>query len=70
MFFEAIRLSNKRSVRTNDLDARNAIILTQLWSCPRLFKREDGSTDGLQLLLRGRLVSLLYITSMSLVDFA
>ena len=58
MFFETISISKKRSIRSNDLDARNAIILTQLWSSTRLFQYKDGSVDGLRLLLRGRLVSL------------
>jgi transcriptional regulatory protein LEU3 len=57
MFFEAIRISKKHSIQNNDLDARRAIILTQLWSSTRVFKFKDGSVDGLRLLLRGRLVS-------------
>ena len=58
MFFEAIRLSKKRSVRIDDLDARNAIILTQLWSSTSTFQFKNGSVDGLRLLLRARLVCL------------
>lgn len=58
MISEAIRISRKRSIRTNDLDSRNAIILTQLWSCPRVFQYKGGTVDGLRLLLRGRLVSI------------
>jgi hypothetical protein len=57
MFFEAIRISKKHSIQNNDLDSRNASILTQLWSSGRIFKFKDKSTDGLRLLLRGRLVS-------------
>ena len=57
MFFNAIRMSKKRSVRNNDLHARNDNILTQLWSSSQVFKFKDGSVDGLRLLLRGRLVS-------------
>ena len=56
MFFEAIRLSKRRSVRIDDLDARNAIILTQLWSSTSIFQFKNGSVDGLRLLLRARLV--------------
>ena len=67
MFFEAIRISKKHSIRSNDLDARNAIILTQLWSFSRLFQYKDGSIDGLRLLLRGRLVSL---TTTSLIKYS
>lgn len=59
MFFEAIRMSKKRSIQNNDLDARTAVIFTQLWSSTRLFKFRDGEIDGLKLLLRGRLVSFL-----------
>jgi hypothetical protein len=58
MLFEAIRMSKKRSIQNNDLDAKNATILTQLWSSVKVFKFKDGSVDGLRLLLRGRLVSL------------
>jgi transcriptional regulatory protein LEU3 len=61
MFFEVIRMTKKRSIQNNDLDARTAIILTQLWSSTRLFKFKDGSIDGLRVLLRGRLVRLLPI---------
>jgi hypothetical protein len=56
MYFEAIRLSKKHSILNDDLDARNAIILTQLWSSTRAFHFSDGSVDGLRLLLRARLV--------------
>ncbi|KAF7544936.1 hypothetical protein G7046_g9675 [Stylonectria norvegica] len=55
MYFEAIRISRKRSIQSNDLDARNCSILTQIWSSTRLFKYKDGSVNGLRLLLRGRL---------------
>lgn len=62
MFFEAIRLHRKRSIQNNDLDARSALILTQLWSSTQAFRFKDGSINGLRLLLRGRLVgSLLQI---------
>ncbi|KIW00368.1 uncharacterized protein PV09_08080 [Verruconis gallopava] len=54
-FFEAIRMSRKRSIQNNDLESRSATILTQLWSSAKLFKFKDGSVDGLRLLLRGRL---------------
>lgn len=56
LYFGAIEISKKSSVRLNDLGARNASILTQLWSSTRLFQFKDGSVDGLRLLLRGRLV--------------
>ena len=55
--FKAITFMKKRSIQNNDLDARNGIILTQLWSSDTIFKRK-GTQDGLELLLRSRLVSL------------
>jgi hypothetical protein len=57
VLFEAIRIARKRSLRNNDLDARTASILSQLWSSSKLFRYNDGTIDGLRLLLRGRLVS-------------
>lgn len=57
LYFEAIRLTKKASVRLNDLSGRNASILTQLWSSMRIFQFKNGSVDGLRLLLRGRLAS-------------
>lgn len=56
--FEAIRLARRRSIRNDDLEARNALRLTQLWSSDRAFLYRDGTRDGLRLLLHARLVSL------------
>jgi hypothetical protein len=67
MFFEFIRMSKKRSIQNNDLDTRTATVLTQLWSSTRVFKFKDGSTDGLRLFLRGRLVSVKLSTKISLL---
>jgi hypothetical protein len=55
--FKAIKFVKSRSIQNNDLDARNGIILTQLWSSTSIFKRKDGTQDGLELLLHSRLVS-------------
>ncbi|KIW40065.1 uncharacterized protein PV06_08618 [Exophiala oligosperma] len=53
--FEAIRLARRRSIRNDDLEARNALRLTQLWSSDRAFLYRDGTRDGLRLLLHARL---------------
>ena len=55
--FKAIRFVKNRSIQNNDLDARNGIILTQLWSSNNIFKKKDGSDVSLELPLRSRLVS-------------
>lgn len=57
MFLEVVHLSRKLSVDKNDLNAIMATIFTQIWSSTQLFRFKDGSVDGLQLLLRGHLVS-------------
>lgn len=56
-FFKAVEISKKRSVLDNDLDSRSAKMLTQLWSSERIFRDDSGVRTGLQLDLRGRLVS-------------
>lgn len=55
--FKSIRFSKRRSMQSGDLDARNALILTQLWASDNVFKRKDGSKDSIEILLRSRLVS-------------
>lgn len=57
-FFKAIAMSKKRSAENNDLDSRNATILTQLWASNTVFYANDGTLRGDQLRLRSRLVSL------------
>lgn len=56
-YFKAIALCKKRSTENNDLDSRNATILTQLWASSTVFVANDGAWRGDQLRLRSRLVS-------------
>ena len=56
-YFKAIKLAKKRSIENNDLDARNGIILTQLWASSTIFRKGDGTFHGDRLRLRSRLVS-------------
>ena len=56
-YFAAIHIHRKRSVQNDDLSARGGVIMTQLWSSDTIFKRRDGSSDGLRLRTRSRLVS-------------
>jgi transcriptional regulatory protein LEU3 len=65
-FFKAVSLAKRRSIKVNDLDWRNAMILNQLWMSPRAFRKKDGTLNGLSLHLRSRLVSSLSNTSTSL----
>ncbi|KAJ9608332.1 hypothetical protein H2200_007320 [Cladophialophora chaetospira] len=60
MIFEVIRLAKRRSIRNDDLEARNALRLTQLWSSNRVFLYKDGTRDGLRLLLHARLSMSVY----------
>jgi transcriptional regulatory protein LEU3 len=56
-YFKAIMFSKKRSAENNDLDSRNAIILTQLWASDSIFRKKDGILIGDRLRMRSRLVS-------------
>lgn len=56
-YFMAVAISKKRSVEDNDMDAKGAKILTQLWSSETVFRGEGGHRSGLRLDLRERLVS-------------
>ena len=56
-YFTAIQLCRRLSVEKNDLPARAAVIMTQLWTSKRIFQCPDGSTDSLRLRIRSRLVS-------------
>lgn len=56
-YFKAIMFSKKRSAENNDLDSRNAIILTQLWASDSIFRKRDGTLVGDRLRMRSRLVS-------------
>ena len=55
-YYKAIKVTKKRSTENNDLDARNGVILTQLWASNNIFRRSDGTLFGDQLRLRSRLV--------------
>lgn len=57
-FSMAVDLLKKASVLTNDLYARNSIMLPQLWSSNRVFVRTNGVQNGLFMDLRDRLVNL------------
>lgn len=58
-YFGAIDLFRKLSVQTNDLQARGAIIMAQLWATLNIFRKQDESSDSLRLRIRSRLVGLL-----------
>lgn len=58
IFFMAVDLLKKTSLLTNDLDARNSVMLPQLWSSNRVFVRTNGVQNGLLVDLRDRLVNL------------
>jgi transcriptional regulatory protein LEU3 len=55
-YFAAIPFAKKRSLQNGDVDAKCALILTQLWSSKNIFKRKDGTYDSLRLRTRSRLV--------------
>jgi hypothetical protein len=57
--FAVIELSRRRTVQDNDLDSRNAVILTKLWVSETAFIRSDGVNDSLRLELRNRMVSII-----------
>ena len=54
-YFTAIALSRKACVESEDVAARLAKILTQLWTSKQVFRRADGSTDALSLRCGSRL---------------
>jgi hypothetical protein len=62
-FFTSVDLLKKASVLTNDLYARNSVILPQLWASNRVFVRGNGEQNGLHMDLRDRLVSCFHISA-------
>ena len=54
-FFHAVQFSKNMSLQNNDLGARAAAILANLWSSNRVFRRRDGRVEALGLRLRTRL---------------
>ncbi|KIV84715.1 hypothetical protein PV11_00481 [Exophiala sideris] len=53
-YFAAIRIFKKRALKNNDLNARMAATLSQLWRSKRVFVRRDGSMDSLNVRIRTR----------------
>jgi transcriptional regulatory protein LEU3 len=53
-YFAAIRFLKKASLENDDLSAKAAAILTQLWTSDRVFKRADGEIESLTLRIRSR----------------
>ena len=54
-YFSTIVSLRESSLENDDLYARGAMILTQLWTSTRLFRGPDGIVDGLSLRIRTRL---------------
>ena len=54
-YFMAIVSLRESSLQNDDLYARGAMILTQLWTSTRVFRRPNGIVDGLSLRIRTRL---------------
>ncbi|KAF2867682.1 hypothetical protein BDV95DRAFT_502468 [Massariosphaeria phaeospora] len=54
-YFTAVHLSKIMSLQDNDLRARTAGIMTNLWSSAKVFRSRDGTIDSLGLRLRTRL---------------
>ncbi|KFZ22563.1 hypothetical protein V502_02873, partial [Pseudogymnoascus sp. VKM F-4520 (FW-2644)] len=53
-YFAAIQILKKRALKNNDLNARMAAMLLQLWQSKRVFLQEDGSIDSLCVKIRSR----------------
>ncbi|KAF2709898.1 hypothetical protein K504DRAFT_476060 [Pleomassaria siparia CBS 279.74] len=54
-FFHAVQFSKAMSLQDNDLGARAATIMTNLWSSSKIFMRKNGLAESLGLRLRTRL---------------
>jgi len=54
-YFSAAQFSKTTSLQKNDLGARCAAILTNLWGSTKIFRRKDGSVESLGIRLRTRL---------------
>jgi hypothetical protein len=68
LVFSAIEISKKRTVQDNDLDARNAVILTKIWISESVFIRSDGANDSLRLDLRNRMVCLSVLSVLGYIN--
>ena len=56
-YFKAVQLFKKRSIQNNDINARSATIITQLWGSGTIFKQADGTCRSLFIRVRNRGVS-------------
>jgi hypothetical protein len=56
-YFAAIQILKKRGLKNNDLNARTAVMFSQLWQSKRIFRQQDGSIDSLNVRIRSRGVS-------------
>lgn len=54
-YFYGVQFSKNMSLQNNDLGARAAAIMTNLWGSSRIFRRKDGQVESLGLRLRTRL---------------
>ncbi|KAF2729375.1 C6 zinc finger domain-containing protein [Polyplosphaeria fusca] len=54
-YFSVVQFCQKLSMKSGDLGARAAAIMTNLWSSNKVFRRKDGSIESLGLRLRTRL---------------
>jgi hypothetical protein len=53
-YFATITTLRESSLENNDLCARGAMVLSQLWTSSRIFRQPDGLVDGLTLYIRSR----------------
>ena len=53
-YFSAILFSRRMSLENDDLSARSAEILRQLWTSQKIFRRADGTVNSLPLRIRSR----------------
>lgn len=54
LYFTCVQILKKRSLQNDDLDARAATLLTQLWPSEQVFRHTDGSVDSLRVRIRNR----------------
>ena len=53
-YFATITTLRESSLENNDLCARGAMVLSQLWTSSQVFRQPDGVVDGLTLYIRSR----------------
>jgi len=54
-YFSAIRFNRKMMLQGDDLGARGATLMSQLWTSKNIFKLSNGKTDSLKSRIRSRL---------------